>query len=819
MLRLLPTFVVQISTAMATIKEQPIYIPLEGVESEHCALLVDNALGKVAGITSHKVELNNRRAVITTGKQETLSNAINAIRGLGYGAVTVKKTIPVLQMSCASCAISAESIIRAQRGVVNAAVNYASASVKVEYLPNMIQVADMKKVVEDIGYDLLVEPDGNEADSLDEIHKKNYSKLRFRAIGAMALSVPVAVIGMFFMNIPYANYIMWVLATPVLVYFGKDFFVNAWKQAKHRSANMDTLVALSTGVAYLFSVFNTLFPDYWHKNGLHGHVYFEASSVVIAFILLGKLLEEKAKGNTSSAIKKLMGLQPRFVTVVHEGGHHMQMPIEEVQKGATILVKPGEMVAVDGVITEGSSYVDESMLSGEPIAVHKTVDAEVFAGTINQKGSFQFRAEKVGGETMLAHIIRMVQDAQGSKAPVQKLVDKIAGIFVPVVMLIAIVTFAIWIIFGGENGFSQGLMALVTVLVIACPCALGLATPTAIMVGVGKGAEHGILIKDAESLELAHNVNVVILDKTGTITEGNPAVNQIAWLNDNNADAQILFSMERQSEHPLADAVVTYLGDLEPVPVTAFESITGKGATASVNSTKYYVGSKRLLAENNVVIDSSLETYAANWGKEAKTVIWFANSTTALAVLAIADTIKPNSAAAVSQLQEAGIEVYMLTGDNEATAKAIAAQAGIRHYKAGVLPGQKADFVKELQQQKKIVAMVGDGINDSTALAQADVSIAMGKGSDIAMDVARMTIISSDLTRIAYAIRLSRQTVRAIHQNLFWAFIYNLIGIPIAAGILYPFNGFLLNPMIAGAAMALSSVSVVSNSIRLKWSK
>jgi Cu2+-exporting ATPase len=638
-------------------------------------------------------------------------------------------------------------------------------------------------------------------------------------IGAALLSLPVVIIGMFFMNIRYANEIMWVLSTPVLLFFGKDFYVNAWKQAKHRKANMDTLVALSTGVAYSFSVFNTLFPGFWHERGLHAHVYFEAAAVIIAFILLGKLLEEKARGNTSSALKKLIGLQPKTVTVIRENETHTQIPVEEVKKGDVILVKPGEKIAVDGKVTSGSSYVDESMLSGEPVPVLKQENEKVFAGTINQKGSFRFRAEKVGAETMLAQIIQMVQDAQGSKAPVQKLVDKIAGIFVPVVIAIAVLAFITWLILGGENGFTHGLLAMVTVLVIACPCALGLATPTAIMVGVGKGAEKGILIKDAESLELAKKVNAVVLDKTGTITEGKPEVAGILWLENDNRTKQILFSIEKQSEHPLAEAVTNYFGEMATVTVDHFESITGKGAKANVEGKTYRVGNQNLLEENRIQIDGRLSEAAAKWSDESKTVIWLADENKALAVVAISDRIKETSAEAVHRLQKSGIKVYMVTGDNEATAKAIAAQAGIIHFKAGVLPEQKAAFVKQLQNEGKIVAMVGDGINDSTALAQANVGIAMGKGSDIAMDVAAMTIISSDLNKIPTAIKLSKQTVAAIRQNLFWAFIYNVIGIPVAAGILFPFNGFLLNPMIAGAAMALSSVSVVSNSLRLKWKK
>jgi P-type Cu2+ transporter len=754
------------------------------------------------------------------------ANAEKTKKELDKGIKPEKRTFPVLQMSCASCAASIERILKAQEGVVDAAINFAAATVSVEYLPTLVQPAGLKKAVQDGGYDLVIESEKNERETLEEIHQKKYSRLKKRTIGAALLSLPVVIIGMFFMGpsvgragMPYGNEIMWILSTPVLLWFGKDFFVNAWKQAKHRTANMDTLVALSTGVAYTFSVFNTLFPEFWHRQGLHAHVYFEAAAVIITFILLGRLLEEKAKGNTSAALKKLMGLQPKTVTVITKYGNQAQIPIEEVQVNDIIVVKPGEKIAVDGKVTEGSSFVNESMLSGEPVPVLKKEGYAVFAGTINQKGSFRFRAEKVGAQTMLAQIIQMVKDAQGSKAPVQKLVDKIAAVFVPVVMGIALLAFAVWIIFGGENGFTQGLLAMITVLVIACPCALGLATPTALMVGIGKGAEKGILIKNAQSLELAKKVNAVVLDKTGTITEGKPEVTDIRWLNNDDSGKQMLFSMEKQSEHPLAEAVVNYFGNQETLQLTDFESITGKGAKASMQNKTWFVGNQRLLDENNIQTDATLLETAEAWSNEAKTVIWFADSEKALAVIAIADTIKKTSQAAINRLQKAGIEVYMLTGDNHQTANAIATQAGIKSFKAGVLPEQKAEFIKQLQSEGKTVAMVGDGINDSTALAQADVSIAMGKGSDIAMDVAAMTIISSDLNKIPEAIKLSGQTVKAIRQNLFWAFIYNVIGIPVAAGILYPFTGFLLNPMIAGAAMAMSSVSVVSNSLRLKWKK
>ena len=800
-------------------KKQVIYLPLEDVESEHCALIVEKGLARLKSIETHQVELNNRRAVITVDNTQAVAEAIKAIKDLGYGVSTVKNTFPVLGMTCASCAGSAESIVTYEPGVVSAAVNFATGNLTVEYLPNMTDAAKLQKAVQSIGYDLLIEDETKQQETLEVIHAQKFQNLKIKTIWATILSFPVVVIGMFFMNMPYADPIMWLFSTPVVLWLGKDFFINAWKQAIHRSANMDTLVALSTGIAYLFSVFNMLLPEFWHRRGLHAHVYFEAASVIIAFILLGKLLEEKAKGNTSSAIKKLMGLQSKTVIVILPDGTQKQTAIEEVATGDVILVKPGEKIAVDGIVTSGSSYVDESMLSGEPIPVLKKGSEKVFAGTINQKGSFQFKAVKVGKETMLAQIIKTVQDAQGSKAPVQKLVDKIAGIFVPVVIGIAILTFMLWFVLDGDNGVVHGLLAAVTVLVIACPCALGLATPTAIMVGVGKGAENGILIKDAESLELAKKVDAIVLDKTGTITEGRPEVTGFKWLNNDDAASNVLLSIEKQSEHPLAEAVVKHFDGIPTPALSGFESITGKGAKAGHDNDTYYVGNKKLLAENNIIIDDQLQIQAEQWGSQSKTVIWFLNSRQALAVIAISDNIKEKSAQAIQEMQAMGIDLYMLTGDNEATAKAIAEQTGIRHYKAEVLPQHKAAFIKELQQQGKIVAMVGDGINDSTSLATADVSIAMGKGSDIAMDVAKMTIISSDLTKIPQAIRLSKQTVATIKQNLFWAFVYNLIGIPIAAGILYPINGFLLNPMIAGAAMAFSSISVVSNSLRLKWKK
>ena len=735
---------------------------------------------------------------------------------------TIRKQFPVTGLSCASCASNVELKLNKQAGVVRAAVNLASQIATVEYLPSEVKPADLKESIISIGYDLIIDESASAKEELENLQQKRIKSLRRRTLWSVALAIPLVTISMFFMDMPYANLIMWAIATPIVLWMGRSFFINGWKQLMHRSANMDTLVALSTGIAYLFSVFNTLFPDFWHSRGLHAHVYFEAAGVVIALILLGKLLEEGAKANTSSAIKKLIGLQPKTVIKVAADGSTKEFLIATVKVGDIILIKPGEKIPVDGIVLQGISYLDESLITGEPVPVLKEPGTVVFAGTINQKGSFHFRAEKVGTETLLSGIIRMVQEAQGSKAPVQKLVDKIALIFVPVVVIISLITLAVWMIFGGENGFVQGVLSMVTVLVIACPCALGLATPTAIMVGIGKGADNNILIKDAEALEQAYKMTALLLDKTGTITEGKPTVEKIEWLSETEKEryVRILFSLENASEHPLADAVVANLSpQSSSVILEDIQSITGKGITAKYEGESYYAGGNRLIRENNIMVSNEIEKLAISWEKEARTIIYFANSKKVLAVISISDPVKKNSVQAIQKLKQMGIEVFMVTGDNEKTAAAVAEMTGVTGYKSDMMPSDKADFIKALQKEGKITGMVGDGINDSQALATADVSIAMGKGSDIAMDAAKMTIISSDLSLIPFAIRLSRDTVKTIRQNLFWAFIYNIIGIPLAAGILFPINGFLLNPMIAGAAMALSSISVVSNSLRLKWSK
>ena len=719
-------------------------------------------------------------------------------------------------MGCVGCAVNVEKALNKQEGVINAAVNFAAATATVEYDSSLISPKLLREAVQNAGYDLLTDSNNDISDEIELAHEAKYKKLKYRTVWAISLSIPLFVIGILFMNMPYANEISWILSTPVIFWLGCDFFRGAWKQLMHRSANMNTLVALSTGIAYFFSVFNILFPNFWYSRGIQPHVYFEAASIIITFILLGRLLEEKAKGNTSSVIKKLIGLKPKTVTIINEVGVQQEIDIDRIEVSDILFVKPGEKIAVDGLVTEGSSYVDESMLTGEPLATLKEKDSKVFAGTINQKGSFCFLAEKVGADTILAQIIKTVQEAQGSKAPVQKLVDKIAGVFVPAIISIAVLSFIIWLLFDSGTGFIHGLLAMITVLIIACPCALGLATPTAIMVGVGKGAENGILIKDAESLEIAKKVNCVALDKTGTITEGKPAVSGIVWLNGDDSLKDLFSSLEKHSEHPLAEAVVRYFGNIGSISITNFESITGKGIKGSASGETWFSGSIKWMNENNILIDKGLKIHTQKWMKNAKSVICFANEKKVLAVAAIIDKIKETSPEAIRRLQASGIESYMLTGDDEATAKEIAASCGITHYRAGILPQDKALFIKQLQETGKTVAMVGDGINDSAALAQADLGVAMGKGSDIAIAAAKMTVISSDLTKISEAIRLSTLTIRTVRQNLFWAFIYNLIAIPVAAGILYPINGFLLNPMIAGATMALSSVSVMLNSLRLR---
>lgn len=732
----------------------------------------------------------------------------------------VNENYKVSGMTCAACAISLESYLTPLEGVVKVAVNYPNQSVAIDYNPQIISIENIQQKAKEISYTILI-GDANEAKkTFEKIEEKRLKDLKVKLLFSAIFSIPVFIMAMFFMGkIPYENWLMMALSAPVLFWSGSEFFVIAFKKLRHFSTNMDTLVALSTGVAFSFSAFNTVYPQYFLSRGLMPHVYFESAVIIITLILLGRYFEEQAKSKTSSAIKKLMGLQPKQVTVIRNG-EELLIPFEDILKGELIILKPGDKVPVDGMVKKGESFIDESMISGEPIPLLKTKGNPVFAGTINQKGALRILATKVGNETLLSQIIKQVEQAQSSKPNIQKLADKVAGIFVPIVISIAVLTSGIWYVFGPEPHFTYALLTLITVLIIACPCALGLATPTALMVGIGKGAEQGILIKDAQSLETAYKLDTLVLDKTGTLTEGKPKVTDVIWLEDINQEQlkSVLLALESQSEHPIAEAIVQHLKkeNTSIIQTQSFKSITGMGAKADCNGAQYIVGNKALLLGNKINISTDLIQKVEALKLEAKTLVYFSEDSKVVAIIAVADKIKEGSVAAIQQIKRMGLAIYMLTGDNEHTAKVIADKVGITHFKANVMPSDKGNFIAALQAEGKVVAMAGDGINDSEALALADVGIAMGSGTDIAMESASITLMHSDLQQIAKAIKLSKATMQTIRQNLFWAFIYNLIAIPIAAGVLYPFSGFLLNPMIAGAAMSLSSISVLSNSLRLK---
>ena len=731
----------------------------------------------------------------------------------------IKETCPVTGMHCAACANNIEKVVKAQEGVSSAAVNLAAAQLTVEYDSDLITREQIQAKVRKIGFDLILAEEHQEEEQA-AVAERYYKELKKRAVVAWAFALPVAVISMFMGMHAVARWVMLFLSLPVLWYSGRPFFVNAWKMLRQRTSNMDTLVALSTSIAFLFSLFNTFFVPFWTARGLEPHVYYEASTMIIAFVLTGKLMEEKAKGKTSSAIRKLMGLQPVTAHIIQQG-KEVEVAVAAICKGDTVRVRPGEQIPVDGTVTDGDSYVDESMISGEPVPVSKRTGSKVLAGTINQNGSFLFVAEQVGKQTVLARIIRMVQEAQGSKAPVQRIVDKVTAVFVPVVVSLSLLTFVVWMLAGGSGAFSYALLSAVSVLVIACPCALGLATPTALMVGLGKAATEHVLIKDAVALEQLKDVSVVVLDKTGTVTEGKPEVtgwHELAGFMP--ADASILCSMEQHSEHPLAGAILQYLSAATyPVVVSDFQNQVGKGVTAVSQNGKYWAGSHRFLEDFGVSLSTDAQALCSQLQDSGNSLVYFGRDNELLLVVEIGDPIKPTSVEAVKQLKAMGKRVYLATGDNRQSAERVGQAIGADCVVAEALPDDKENVIKSLQQQGYKVAMIGDGINDSQALARADVSIAMGKGTDIAMDVAMVTLMTSDLSLLPRAIKLSRMTVRLIHQNLFWAFIYNMVGIPVAAGILYPFYGILLNPMLASAAMACSSVSVVLNSLSLNFKK
>jgi Cu2+-exporting ATPase len=731
----------------------------------------------------------------------------------------IKKSFPVRGMSCASCAITVENVLKKQKGVLAANANYTMNSVWVEYDPSVSDTGIFQSALHASGYDMI----DNDPQSLEieQLRENDLNSLKKNTLWAAILTIPVMIISMFFMDLSYAGWIMLLLSTPVTFWFGRIFFIIAFRQMKSGHANMDTLVALSTGIAWSFSLFNLVFPQVSGSHGNHPLLYFEASSVIIVFILLGRLLEEKAKAGTTSSIRKLMHLQPDEANLITEVGQEVKVPSTWIQINNLIRVKPGERIPVDGAVVSGNSSVDESSISGESFPVDKLAGHQVFAGTVNQKGSFVFTAQKVGKDTLLSRIILSVREAMENKPPVQKLVDKVAAVFVPVVMGIALVTFTLWLFLGGTGSFPMAVRALVSVLIIACPCALGLATPTAIMVGIGKGASRGILVRNPSGLEKSCKINTIVFDKTGTVTQGKPEVTDLIWKEESAFLNSILHGVELLSEHPLADAVVARLATKEYPPVTPdkFESVPGKGVAAEYRGIQYIVGNEELMTNFAVPLTEADKQTVMDLYRQAKTVLLFAEGKVIRAIIALSDLVKSSSPDAIEKLKNMGMDVHLLTGDNEETARAVAAKAGISHFKAHCLPADKADYITKLREEGKIVAMVGDGINDSQALALADVSFAMGSGSDISMDVSDMTMVTSDLNAIPAAIRLSRATVTTIRQNLFWAFFYNLIAIPLAAGLFYPLWGIMLNPMVAGAAMAMSSVSVVSNSLRLKYKR
>jgi Cu2+-exporting ATPase len=726
-----------------------------------------------------------------------------------------KKSFPVFGMTCASCAVNVESTLKKQNGVENAIVNFADNSATIIY-NSTANLNSIQKAVVGAGYQIDIS-ENISAEEIDAKRQLEFRKLRNNMILACIFTLPVFIFGMFLHHMSEGRWVSMALSGLVVFWFGRQFFVHAAKQLLNLNTNMDTLVALSTGVSFLFSAFNTIFPQILLRKGLQPDVYFESAAVITTFILFGKYLEEKAKSNTSEAIKMLLGLQPKNVIAIRNN-QEVSIKTEEILLHDSLMIKPGEKIPADGIVTNGHSFVDESMISGEPNPQEKKVSDKVFAGTINTTGNLIIQAVKIGQDTVLGQIIKTVREAQSGKAPVQKMVDKIAGIFVPVVIGISIVTFIAWLLLGGQEYLLRGFVSAISVLVIACPCALGLATPTAIMVGVGKGAENGILIRNIEALENVRNIDLVLLDKTGTITKGKPEVTQLIWSKtaDIERHAAVFSALEKQSEHPLAEAIVKALDVKESnVKVSDFKSITGKGVSAQMDGKHYYAGSENWMKEKLIWIEPDTQSKAMEFRSRGNTVFFLAENNELIALVAIADAVKESSAQAIETLKKK-FELVMLTGDNKTTAASIAQQVGIQEYYADLLPADKAGFVVQQKEKGRIVVMVGDGINDSEALAKADISMAMGKGTDIAISVADFTLMRSDLSGISAAINLSASIVSTIRQNLFWAFIYNIIGIPLAAGILFPFTGFQLDPMIASAAMALSSVSVVTNSLLLK---
>ena len=805
-------------------------IHVTGMTCTTCASTIEKGLSQTPGVEQANVNFASEKASIKYDPTKVnLARIKDTVSQLGYGVATKKSIFPVGGMTCASCVARVEEALSSVPGVISASVNLASEKATVEYLEGT-GPADMRQAVKDAGYEL-----GPEVQALEDVTtaaQREIRVLRNRFIIAAILAASIMALGWgpSFVGKPY---LLWALATPVQFWAGLRFYRGAWGALKHKTSDMNTLIAVGTSVAYFYSLAAVIFPGLFTTGMLEPHLYFDTSAMIITLILLGRFLEARARGQTSEALKKLIGMQPKTALVIHEG-EQREIPVEDVRVGDLILVRPGERIPVDGVVRQGYSSVDESMITGESIPVEKKVGDEVIGATINKTGSFQFEATKVGKETTLARIVRMVEEAQGSKAPIQRLVDVIASYFVPAVIGIAIVTFVIWYFVGPVPALTFALLNFVAVLVIACPCALGLATPTAIIVGTGKGAEHGILIRNGEALERAHQINTVLLDKTGTLTRGEPVVTDVVAASFSSPEEvlRLAASAEHSSEHPLGEAVVKAALEkkLELSPSSDFDAIPGQGVEVSVEGRKLFLGNLKLMKERSLSLNE-LEKKIADLLEQGKTVMFLGWDSQVAGIIALADTLKPGAREALQALRKMGIETAMLTGDNRRTAEAIAREAGIDRVLAEVLPEHKAGEVKKLQEEGKVVAMVGDGINDAPALAQADIGIAIGTGTDVAMETGDITLISGDLMGVVTAISLSKRTMRTIKQNLFWAFAYNTALIPVAAGVLYLAFGktgvpsglhFILgeygflNPMLAAAAMAASSITVVSNSLRLR---
>ncbi len=821
---------------------ETVTFPVGGMTCASCAANIEKALDKLPGVVSGNVNFASEKATVQYVKDEaTMADFRGAVEDAGYQVLGQqeagkrKTTFAVTGMTCASCVANIENALNKVPGVLSAAVNLASEKATVEYDASLSSKADFAKAVEGAGYSVSGEISAEgigEAEDVVAAARRETRILRNKLIFAGSFALLI-LIGSLVGGFPGKRYLLWALATPVQFWAGWQFYKGTWGALKHKRANMNTLIAVGTSAAYLYSVAAILFPSFFAAGGREAALYFDTAALIIALILMGRFLEARAKGQTSEAIKRLVGMQPKTARVLRDG-QEVDIPVDEVLVGDLVIVRPGERIPVDGILREGHSSIDESMITGESLPMEKGIGDEVIGATINKTGAFKFEATKVGKDTALAQIIKLVEEAQGSKAPIQRLADVISAYFVPAVIGVAILTFILWYFVGPEPALTFALLNFVAVLIIACPCALGLATPTAIMVGTGKGAENGVLIRSGVALETAHKIKAIILDKTGTLTQGQPVVTDIVAAEGMAEERllQVTASAERGSEHPLGEAIVKAAQErnIELAEATEFNAIPGHGIEASVNGQKMLLGNLKLMKDRDISLNG-LEQESTRLSSEGKTPMFVSIDGQAAGIIAVADTLKPNSKEAIRELHRLGLEVVMLTGDNRRTAEAIAQEVDIDRVLAEVLPQDKANEVKKLQAEGKIVAMVGDGINDAPALAQADVGIAIGTGTDVAMEAADVTLMSGDLRGIVTAIALSKRTLRTIKQNLFWAFAYNTVLIPVAAGILYlafgqagvptalqPILGDygFLNPILAAAAMALSSVTVVSNSLRLR---